>query len=212
MNGPLRSLSVKQPPADLAARLWAVSDQVLALGNDISVDGVAELTGVPRATLYYYFSGKDDVMAFLLSQNVEHASPAVADAAAGAGSPADRLEAVVRAMLHKMAEHPALCTRLLCWMASSGGEQQVIEAQGSLLAPMRALVAEGQAAGDFAEIDPIDATTALMGAVAMVAMRHTVNGDFDPDRVADTLIPRLLDGLRRHPAPGAHRGAPDGGS
>ena len=56
---------MKQPPADLAERLWHVSDRFLALGSDLKIDDLAELSGVPRATIYYYFSGKDDVMAFL---------------------------------------------------------------------------------------------------------------------------------------------------
>jgi len=62
---------VKQPPPELAERLWEVSDRFLALGSDVKVDELAEMSGVPRATIYYYFSGKDDVMAFLLTQKVE---------------------------------------------------------------------------------------------------------------------------------------------
>jgi AcrR family transcriptional regulator len=188
---------MKQPPADLAERLWQVSDEFLALSSEVKVDELAELSGVPRATIYYYFSGKDDVMSFLLAQKVERASAVVAEAAMGDGRPIDRLERVFRAMLHQMADHPALCTRLMCWMTTPAAEQLVIEAQNALLAPVRALLLEGQAAGDFPDLDPVDATTAVMGALAMVAMRHTLNNDFDPDAVADTLIPCLLDGLGR---------------
>jgi AcrR family transcriptional regulator len=188
---------VKRPPADLAERLWEVSDQFLALGSEVKIDELAELSGIPRATIYYYFSGKDDVMSFLLTQRVERATVAIIRAASGAGTPSDRLRRVFRAMLHEMAAHPALCTRLMCWMSSAAAEQFVIEAQGGLMAPVRALFAEGQAAGEFPDIDPVDATTAVMGALAMVAMHHTVNGDFDPDAVADSLIPCLLEGLGR---------------
>jgi AcrR family transcriptional regulator len=190
---------VKQPPADLAERLWQVSDQFLALSSDVKVDELAELSGVPRATIYYYFSGKDDVMSFLLAQKVERAGVVLAGAAAGEGRPIERLERVFRAMLHQMADHPALCTRLMCWMTTSTAEQLVLEAQNALLAPVRTLFMEGQAAGDFPDLDPIDATTAVMGALALVAMRHTLNNDFDPDAVADTLIPTLLNGLGRRP-------------
>jgi len=194
---------VKQPPADLAERLWQVSDRFLALGSDLKIDDLAELTGVPRATIYYYFSGRDDVMSFLLAEKVERASVIVAEAASGPGTAADRLTRVFRAMLQQMADHPALCTRLLCWMTSAAAGQLVIEAQGSLMAPVRALFVEGQATGEFAEIDPVDATTSVVGALSMVAMHHTVRGDFDPDAVADSLIPRLLYGLRSDGPPGA---------
>ena len=192
---------MKHPPAELAERLWQVSDQFLALGSEVKVDELAELSGVPRATIYYYFSGKDDVMSFLLAQKVERAGVVVAEAAMGDGPPIERLGRVFRVMLHQMADHPALCTRLMCWMTTPTAEQLVIEAQNALLAPVRALFVEGQAAGDFPDLDPTDAITAVMGALAMVAMRHTLNRDFNPDDVADTLIPCLLYGLARAPIP-----------
>jgi AcrR family transcriptional regulator len=191
---------VKQPPAELAERLWEVSDQFLALDREAKIDELAELSGIPRATIYYYFSGKDDVMSFLLAQKVARATVVIAAAAEGDDAPSERLSRVFRAMLHQMAEHPALCTRLMCWMSTATAERLVIDAQGALMAPVRSLFAEGQAAGEFPGIDPTDATTAVMGALAMVAMRHTVNGDFDPDAVADALIPGLLEGLARQPA------------
>jgi len=187
---------VKRPPDDLADRLWQVSDRFLALGSDVRVDDLAEMSGVPRATIYYYFSGRDDVMAFLLAQNVERATAAVTEATGRPGPATERLEGALRTMLRQMAEHPSLCTRLMCWMSTSSAEQLVIEAQGSLLAPVRDVVAEGQSRGEFVAVDPIDVTTAFMGALAMVAMRHTVNGDYDPDATADTLVPLLLDGIR----------------
>src|SRR5919201_1495001 len=144
-------------------------------------------------------------MAFLLAQKVERARGIVAEAASGPGTHSERMARVFRAMLHQMADQPALCTRLMCWMATPTGEQSLIEAQGSLMAPVRALFVEGQANGEFADIDPTDATTAIMGALSMGAMRHTVNGDFDADAVGDRLIPWLLDGLRTRRNPDAGR-------
>ena len=93
----------------------------------------------------------------------------------------------------------------MSWMTSATTGQLVIEAQGSLMAPLRTLFLEGQATGEFAEIDPVDATTAVMGALSMVAMHHTVTGDFDPHVLADTLIPWLLDGLRSRGPSGTRR-------
>ena len=186
---------MREPPPDIAERLWAVSDQFLALGHDVKVDELAELTGVPRATLYYYFSGKEDVLAFLLSQKLQRGTAAIAEAAAGSGRPTERLEAVLRAMLRVMAEQPALCTRLLCSMVSEGNGQVMVDAERALMAPVRQLLIEGQATGEFAAFDPVDTTTSLMGATSFVAMRHTLAGHFDPEAVADRLVPQLVHGL-----------------
>ena len=196
---------VKTPPPELAERLWAVGDRVLEPGTDLRIDELAELTGVPRATLYYYFSGKDDVLAFLLAQKIERGTAAVADAAHGPGTPTERLETVLRAMLSAMADHPALCTRLMGTMATDGGGQIMMEIERAIMAPVRELLETGQAAGEFADVDPVDATTSLVGAISMVAMRHTINGDFDPEAVAARLVPQLLHGLCVQPRPGASR-------
>jgi TetR/AcrR family transcriptional regulator len=192
---------MREPPPDIAERLWAVSDQFLALGHDVKVDELAELTRVPRATLYYYFAGKDDILAFLLAQKLRRGTAAIADAVRSAGSPAERLAAVLRAMLRVMAEQPALCTRLLCSIVSESDGQVMVEAERTLMAPVRELLIEGQASGEFAALDPTDTTTSLMGAASFVAMRHTLTGHFDPEAVADRLVPQLLHGLCTQPRP-----------
>jgi TetR/AcrR family transcriptional regulator len=188
--------TVKVPPAPLAERLWEVSDQVLAPGQDVRIDDLAELVGVPRATLYYYFSGKDDLVAFLLTQKLQRGTDAVAAAAHSSGNAVERLPAVLRAMLHTMADHPELCTRLLGAMISQGtvGELMV-EIERTLMAPVRNLLAEAKAAGQLVLDNPADTTLALMGAVAIVSMVRTATNTFDPDEIARWLIPQLLEGL-----------------
>ena len=165
------------------------------------MDDLAVATGIPRATLYYYFSGKNDVLSFLLTQKVLRGTAVVAEAAAGSGTPTERLAAVLRAMLHAMAESPVLCTRLLGWMVTERGGDVFVETERALMAPVRELLIEGRAAGEFSDLDPFDAATALMGAVSMVAMRHATSGSFDPDAIADRLVPSLLDGLRTRAEP-----------
>ena len=58
---------MKKIPEDLADKLYSVSDRFLAQGQDVRIDQVAADVGIPRATLYYYFSGKDDLVTFLMN-------------------------------------------------------------------------------------------------------------------------------------------------
>jgi AcrR family transcriptional regulator len=192
--------SVKTPPPDLAERLWAVGDQVLEPGTDMKIDDLAALAGVPRATLYYYFSGKDDVFAFLLAQKLQRGTAAVAAAAAQPGDAVDRLRAVLQAQLQTLAEHPALCARLLGGVIDqSDGGQLMDEIERTLMAPVRALLSEAHDAGELVVDDPATTTLAMMGAVAIVAMVRTANNAFDPDEVANAIIPLFLDGLCPRP-------------
>jgi AcrR family transcriptional regulator len=170
---------------------------MLEPGTDLRIDDLSELTGIARATLYYYFSGKDDVLAFLLAQTLERGTESVARAAANEGSAAERLEAVLRAMVATMAEHPSLCTRLMGAMSNGvTGAQLMVEVERTLMAPVRDLLVQAQASGELVLADPTDTTLALMGAVSTVAMVRTATNTFDPVKVADSLVPQLLDGLR----------------
>jgi len=189
-------MSVKVPPPELAERLWAVGDKILAPGTDMKIDELAALAGVPRATLYYYFSGKDDVFAFLLAQKLERGTAAVSEAVSQSGDAVTRLRAVLTAMLRTLAENPELCMRLLGAVIDQGnGGHLMAEIERTLMAPVRDLLTEARDDGDLIVLDTADTTLAMMGAISIVAMVRTANDSFDPDAVAETLIPLFLNGL-----------------
>jgi AcrR family transcriptional regulator len=188
--------TVKVPPPELAERLWAVSDEILAPGTDIKIDELAALAGVPRATLYYYFSGKDDVFAFLLGQKLQRGTAAIATAAQQRGDAVQRLRAVIEAMLRTLAEQPELCMRLFGAVIDQGdGGQLMEEIERTLMAPVRDLLTEAHDRGELVVPDPASTTLAMMGAVAITAMVRTASNTFDPDAVAASVIPLFLDGL-----------------
>ena len=58
---------MKQPPVDLAQRLVGASDQILGAGGDVRLEDVAATVGVARTTLYYYFSGRDDLVSCIVA-------------------------------------------------------------------------------------------------------------------------------------------------
>ena len=188
---------MKAPPPELAERLWDASDTILKPGADMRIDDLAALVGVPRATLYYYFSGKDDVFEFLLTQKLQRGTAAIAAALDTPGDPVERLTAVLRAMLQTTAEHPELCTRLLGRMIDDGTSGELMhEIEHTLMAPVRELLTEARQAGELVLADAADTTLAIIGSLAIVAMVRTTRGTFDPSEVADWWIPQVLNGLR----------------
>ena len=82
---------MKRPPEELAEKLLAVSDQLSGTDLDVSIDDIAKMADVPRATLYYYFSGKEDLISFFLSDKLHRASVAIGKAVAGEGTVVERL-------------------------------------------------------------------------------------------------------------------------
>lgn len=76
----------------------------------VRMEDLAAATGVPRATLYYHFSGKEAVLEWLLRSTLGDLARVVR--AAALESPGDarqRLERVVRAVLALMGRRPAGC-------------------------------------------------------------------------------------------------------
>ena len=189
---------MRRPPAELADKLIKAGEKLAGSGPDFSVEDVAKAAGVPRATLYYYFSGKSDLADFFLNDKLERVRIAIAKAAAQEGTVIERLQACVRAVLHALAEYPILCTELPATMHGTKDHSEVaINAERVLTAPIRELLIEGRAAGELSVPDPGIAATALNGAVGFVAMQQfRTHGSLDADSLADLLIPCIIDGLR----------------
>lgn len=190
---------MKRLPDDLAAKLLDTSNQLTGTGLDVSIDEVAQMAGVPRATLYYYFSGKDDLIGFFMHDKLTRMADAIGKASSGPGAAPERLAHVMRAILHALAEHPALCVELPVALKESGDYEQVVaSAERIVIAPLRELLIEGKATGEFTVPDVDTATIALMGALNMVGMMNIVRtGKLDADGVADVLVPQLLEGICR---------------
>lgn len=191
---------MKQPPDDIADKLIAASRTFRGTGLDVSMDEVAEAADIPRATLYYYFSGRDDLINFYLTHKLDTVSVAMQKAAAGEGTVVDRLGALVRAVLHAMAAQPAICTELpeALRKARNNFSEVALKADVVMRQPIRDLLVEGRANGEF-DVPNIDlAIDAIHGAVGQVAMiRITMTGELDADHVADDLIPLVMNGLAK---------------
>src|SRR5215813_9410046 len=98
MNVQVGSVTMKTPPADLAERLIAVSETVLGADPPPRLEDVATAIGASRASLYYYFSGRDDLVAFLLARHARAGAAAVAEAVNPEAAPAERLRLTVEAL------------------------------------------------------------------------------------------------------------------
>jgi AcrR family transcriptional regulator len=162
------------------------------------MDEVAQAADIPRATLYYYFSGRDDLIDFYLEHKLESVSVAMQKAAAGEGAVVDRLGALIRAVLHAMAAQPAICTELpeALRKARNNYSEVARKADVVMRQPIRDLLIEGRANGELDVPDVDIAIDALHGAVSQVAMiRITMTGELDADDVADALIPLVMKGL-----------------
>jgi TetR/AcrR family transcriptional regulator len=186
-------------PEGMAERLEAAATVFADHGFDQTrIDDVAEATGIARATLYYYFAGKEDILAWLLRLMLDEMAAAVAEAAASPGSARERMEAVVRAKLAVMARHPATCRALIADLGRAGRIPEISAAiQAAFHQPVRRLLAEGEADGTLGPIgDPETTAAAVYGAVTTAAAHYLVaDNHLDTERVAAEVTRFVVRGL-----------------
>jgi TetR/AcrR family transcriptional regulator len=169
---------VKSPPRDLARRLADASEEILRPGRDLRLEDIAAMVGSARATLYYYFSGREDLIAFLLSEHVAAASEAITAAARPSQPPADRLRAAVTALVAFLGDRPGVCSGLLSFAGAAGQLRPVMAAKDAALAvPVADILREGIQAGQFLAGEPGDAANAILGAAMIATLARWDRGD-----------------------------------
>jgi AcrR family transcriptional regulator len=131
------------------------------------MEDIAAATGVPKATLYYYFDGKEDILAFLFTEILDAVERAVGEAVRGEGSAAERLRAAILAHLRVFEAFPAASRALQFDLGRAARTPLIAErTDAAFVEPIRALLVEGVADGSLRPVPhPRLAATAILGAV-----------------------------------------------
>lgn len=195
--------TTRQVPATMVAKLTAAASSFASTFDDVRMDDIATASSIPRATLYYYFSGKDDVLAFLLRSMLADLRVSVTTAAdIDEGDPGVRLAAVIRAQLDHLAANPGVAQLLLANLGKAGRLPAIgAGIDEGFHAPVRRILADGVDNGTLAQLDVEVTTTALFGAVTIVGFQGLlVDHRIDVERAADALFALFWSGItHRHP-------------
>lgn len=188
---------MRRVPSSIAAKLPAAARLFADRGMDqTKIEDVADATGIPKATLYYYFSGKEDILAFLLADSLDLIADAVAIALDSEGSARSRFALVVQAQLSVMAEQRDVCRALIADLGRAGRIPEIAEAIGrAYYEPMMRLLAEGAQDGSLREVDDAATTAvAVFGAVTVSALSFLVSG-LPVEQLAGNIVTLLVEGL-----------------
>jgi AcrR family transcriptional regulator len=191
---------VRAVPSQIAAKVTLAAELFADRGLDgTKIDDVAAATGIPKATLYYYFSGKEEILAFLLQDTLTRIADEVAIAVERDGSGAERLMAVIEAQLAVMAEQPAVCRALIGELGRAGRIPEIAKAlQRAYYTPVETLLADGVADGSLvAQSEPATVALALFGATTITGLAFLVSGaSLDALAVAGVIRGLVLEGLQ----------------
>jgi AcrR family transcriptional regulator len=181
---------MQEIPDDLARRLRETAEKIGTSFDDMTMEAIVEATGIPRATLYYHFRSREQVLAFLLSATLRDISEAVETAASSPAPVHDRLVGVVQAQLQTMAANPAT-TQLLVANLGRAGKLPDIAAgiDRAFRLPVQQLLVDGAADGSLKAVDPELTATAIFGAVTVVGLNAIMReGHLDVAKVLDGLV------------------------
>jgi AcrR family transcriptional regulator len=159
---------------------------------------IAEEADVSPGILYYYFSGKDEILLFCQERTLEHMLAAVEAAKALPSSSAERLRGVLQAHVHAMLDELEGATAHLEVEAlPEAMRAPVMEKRDRYERAVRALVAEGMKRGEFAKADAALVTRAMLGAVNWSARWFRPDGPQTSAEVAQSLSDYLVKGLMK---------------
>ena len=193
---------MRRPSPELVDQLLGVSDRVLAPGSMAGIDTVSSLTGIPRATLYYHFPGREALVDFLLAGKVARIGARIDEARRRQDeNPVAQLRTVLTTTLETVAQHPELCTTLAARLAVLRvGDPLRTAVDRSILRPLATILADGRDSGYLEVDEPKLMANALYGAVSMAALsRYADDGRIDAGRLADSLVPRLMASVAASP-------------
>lgn len=189
---------MKEVTDNIAAALPRAAAVFATRGLDgTRMEDIVAATGIPRPTLYYHFSSKEEILAWLLARLMRDLAIDVGQILDRDEAARDRLHAVVGAYLGLFAEHRELTTVLLTDLGRITRIPELADAiWASFHEPVRKLLHAGASDGSLRVVDDELTASSIFGAVTMVGLHYIVTGQpIDPDASATKIQDLLLQGL-----------------
>jgi len=172
-----------------------IADQGL---DATKMEDIAAATGIPKATLYYYFKSKEDILAFLFAAILDELTAAVERAMQSGGSAADRLRAVIVANLKVFEAYPAASRALQFDLGRAARLPHIGErSDAAFVGPVHDLLREGEKDGSLRAVaHPRLAAVGILGAVVTIGINTISLGTSrSVEDIAGDAIDLLLEGL-----------------
>jgi AcrR family transcriptional regulator len=201
MNQPSTN-AIRPLPDELAERIDLAAQVFADNGLDATrIEHLAKATGIPRATLYYYFPGKEHILAHLLSRTLRQMTVKLSAAAAEPGTGRERLTRLVREHLVFIASHGPTYRLLFAELGRAASLVDIAAGVDlAILSPIREAFRDGHNDGSL-RVDDIGAATSIVyGAVLITGMQHLLIGsDRQLEDRATALLDVILSGIGTTP-------------
>jgi TetR/AcrR family transcriptional regulator, cholesterol catabolism regulator len=181
-------------PRHRSVRWQKQRDKILAVAGRLfwqkgylgtSIDEIAKAAGVNKASIYYYFKNKTEILYEVASNELLALDALVAPIAKSNASPGEKLRGLVAAHLGWQMARPGiagigqierrnLTPKLLRSYVAMRDDYEAI---------VREIVRQGVALGEFRDVDPKLASLFILGVVNSVTQWYRPGGDFSIEAV-----------------------------
>jgi TetR/AcrR family transcriptional regulator len=192
---------MRKVPAQIAAQLQKALPLIAEQGlEQTKIDEIADSSGVPKATLYYYFSGKEEILAYLLEDMLTAIADQSAIAMGTEGTAKERLEAVVATQIRLLVENRDLGASLIGDLGRVARSPLLIASlQSAFYTPIENLITEGSADGSLRQIEnPLLGSMTIFGSIIMSILVTVITPadevEYSTD-LANDLIDVVMQGL-----------------
>ena len=170
---------MRRLPTSITTKVMSLAPLFSERGLDgVTMADIAATSGIPRATLYYHFEGKQAVssMSAVLFDEFEGA---VTAALAGPGNAGERLSRVIRAQIDVYAANPMALQALQPDLARAAQHSEMLKrAEQAYVAPVARLLQEGALDGSLRPVQqPRVLAAAILGAVTIAAQQTLPSND-----------------------------------
>lgn len=185
-------------------RILEATTELIATDPAVSMERVAEVAGVSRATLYHHFRSRDALMDALTDQSITEVTAALSTARLDEGAPGEAMDRMLRAAWQVIGRYRGLV------IVNQRLERSILRARlKPALTPVRALLVRGQRDGAFDPEVPVEWLVGTIADLIHAASRQVSAGAMDADGAERVLLrtaraalgshlPRAADAPSRH--------------
>jgi TetR/AcrR family transcriptional regulator len=162
------------------------------------VDEIASRAGINKAMLYYHVGDKERLYAAVLTNVVDRVVGRLRAVADGPASPRQKLEQLLHTLADIGASNPHFVPIMLREVASGGATlpDEMLQRMAAIFRIVADVLADGRAAGQFRETDPLLTHVSLVGSMMFLVASQPIRARLA--RAAGVESVHTLDDLARH--------------
>ena len=164
--------------------------------NGAGMREIADAADLSPGNLYYYFKGKQEILFFCQDRALDQMLAALEQAQNQEGGIAGRLHTLIQAHLHCMlGDLEGSIAHLMIGGLPPELRDRLIDKRDQYEQGIRELIEEGIERGEFAPLDSVLVTRAILGASNWTAQWFHPHGSLSVENIANTLAHYLVRGL-----------------